>query len=163
MNLNYYIIDTSSLIELNKHNPRDVYLGVWKKIEYLVNSGRLLAPKEVLNEIKQIDDSLSKWAKTQNKMFIEPTVRQIEIVKDILDKYPALIKTDRKFDADPWVIALAIELNTQKQKTLLAVKRIVVTEEKLRGEKIKIPFVCEKMEIESMDIIDMFRAEGWRF
>lgn len=163
MTSNYYIIDTSSLIELNKHNPRDVYPGVWNRIESLISSGRLVAPKEVLNEIKQIDDSLSKWAKTQNKMFIEPTIRQIEIVKDILDKYPALIKTERKFDADPWVIALAIELSTQKQTTLLTIKRIVVTEEKLRGEKIKIPFVCEKMLIESIDIIDMFRTEGWKF
>lgn len=37
MTSNCYIIDTSSLIELNKHNPMDVYHGVWQKIEQLIN------------------------------------------------------------------------------------------------------------------------------
>jgi len=163
MSSNCYVIDTSSLIELNKHNPMDVYPGVWEKIEQLINSNRLVAPKEVFNEIKQTDDSLSVWSKTQSKMFIEPTIRQIEIVKDILDKYPSLIKIDRRYDADPWVIALAIELITNSQQPLFTIKRIVVTEEKLRGNKIKIPFVCEKFTIESIDIIGMFRVEGWKF
>ena len=84
----------------------------------MINSDRLVAPKEVFNEIKQIDDSLSRWAKNQSKMFIEPTYKQIEMVKEILNKYPSLIKVDRKYDADPWVIALAIELTTNPQKTL---------------------------------------------
>ncbi len=163
MTSNYYIIDTSSLIELNKHNPRDVYPGVWKNIERLIKSNRLVAPKEVFNEIKQIDDSLHDWAKKQNKMFIKPTPKQIEIVKDILNKYPSLIKIDRKYDADPWVIALTIELITSPQKTLLTIKRIVVTEEKIRGNKIRIPLVCDKYNVESIDVIDMFRSEGWKF
>ena len=37
MTKNYYIIDTSSLVELNKHNPMDVYQSVWKKMEQLIN------------------------------------------------------------------------------------------------------------------------------
>ncbi len=127
MTSNCYIIDTSSLIELNKYNPMDVYPGVWAKIEQLINSNRLVAPKEVFNEIEQTDDSLSAWSKTQSKMFIEPTIRQIKIVKDILDKYPSLIKIDRRYDADPWVIALAIDLIDNPQQTLHTIKRIVVT------------------------------------
>jgi rRNA maturation endonuclease Nob1 len=118
MTSNCYIIDTSSLIELNKNNPMDVYPGVWAKIEQLINSNRLVAPKEVFNEIEQTDDSLSAWSKTQSKMFIEPTKRQIKIVKDILDIYPSLIKIDRRYDADPWVIALARDLIDNPQQTL---------------------------------------------
>ena len=96
-------------------------------------------------------------------MFIEPTEQQIDIVKKILQKYPSLIDINRKYDADPWVIALAIEMNRSKQKTLVEVKRVVVTEEKLRGNKIKIPFVCKEFAVESIDILDMFRMEGWKF
>lgn len=81
---NCYIIDTSSLIELNKHNPMDVYPGVWQRIEQLINTGRLLAPKEVFYEIGNIDDQLHSWSKTQDKLFVEPTLEQIEIVKNIL-------------------------------------------------------------------------------
>ncbi|RLG15018.1 MAG: hypothetical protein DRN71_02335 [Candidatus Nanohalarchaeota archaeon] len=46
---------------------------------------------------------------------------------------------------------------------MCTIKRIVVTEEKLRENKIRIPFVCIQYRIESIDIIDMFRAEGWKF
>ncbi len=163
MSSNYYIIDSSSLIHLNRHNPLDVYPSVWKKIESLINNDRLAAPKEVFNEIKRFDDLLFNWAKAQTNLFKEPTLKQIELVQEILKKYPSLIDVSRNHDADPWVIALAIELATNPQKKLVSIKRIVVTEEKLRGNEIRIPFVCREYTIESVDIIDMFRTEGWKF
>lgn len=163
MTSNHYIIDSSSLMALNRHNPLDVFPTVWRKIESLIKKGLLLAPKEVLNEIIAGDDQLAKWAKKQNKLFREPTEEQIKIVKDILKDYSSLVKENRKYDADSWVIALAIELASSSQKTLAPVKRIVVTEEKLRGDKIKIPYVCQKYNIESIDIVEMFRIEGWKF
>ncbi len=66
-----YIIDTSSLIELNKHNPMDIYQTPWKKLENLIKKKRLFAPKEVLNEINQYDDTLASWAKKHADMFKE--------------------------------------------------------------------------------------------
>ncbi len=158
-----YIIDTSSLIELNQRHPVDVFPSVWRKIEDLINSNRLFAPREVYDEISRIDDLLFDWSKKQPKMFIEPTVEQITIVKEILSKYPSLIRIDRKYDADPWVIAVAIEMIRNPQQALEKIKRIVVTEEKLRGNKIKIPFVCQDYSIEAIDILNMFRMEGWTF
>lgn len=163
MTSNHYIIDSCSLMELNRHNPLDVFPSVWEKIEDLINKDLLVAPKEVLNEVNEGDDKLAKWAKKQNKLFKDPTNKQIDIVREILNKFPSLVKENRKYDADPWVIALAVELATSTQKTLISIKRIVVTEEKIRGNKVKIPFVCQKYEIESIDIIDMFRKEGWTF
>jgi hypothetical protein len=56
-----------------------------------------------------------------------------------------------------------MEMIHNKQKTLISIKRIVVTEEKLRGNKVKIPFICKGNSIESIDIITMFRIEGWKF
>lgn len=158
-----YIIDTSSLIELNKHNPMDIFQTPWKRIEELIKNKRLFAPKEVLNEINQYDDTLAAWAKKHSDLFIEETAEQIKIVKEILKTYPSLIKKDKRHAADPWVIALAIEMIQNPQQTLLEIKRIVVTEEKLRGNKVRIPYVCQEYKIESIDILDMFRMEGWKF
>ncbi|MBU1199228.1 MAG: DUF4411 family protein [Nanoarchaeota archaeon] len=101
MTSNCYIIDTSSLVKLNRENPLDVYPSVWKKLESLVTAGRLIAPKEVFNEINQNDDQLTKWAKLQRKMFKEATPKQIELVQQILNMHPSLIDADRKYDADP--------------------------------------------------------------
>ena len=163
MMTNCYIIDTSSLVRLNRNNPLDVFPSIWKKLEKLVSNNRLIAPKEVLNEISQNDDQLNKWAKNQKRMFIEPTLKQIGFVKAILRDYPSILDVDRKYDADTWVIALALEMATDPQKTLVTIKRIVVTEEKLRRNKVKIPFICQQKSIESIDIIALFRTEGWKF
>jgi len=163
MTNNVYIIDTSSLVKLNRNNPIDVFPSIWEKLKFLADNNRLIAPREVLNEIKQNDDMLNKWAKNQRKMFKEPTQRQIEIVQEILRDFPALIDTERKFDADPWVIALAIESSSNLQQTLVTIKRIVVTEEKLRENRVRIPLICNKKSIEAIDIVELFRAEDWKF
>jgi hypothetical protein len=163
MTSNNYIMDSSSLIELNRHNPIDVFPSVWKNMESLISKGLLVAPTEVLYEITERDDQLAKWAKEQTSFFRAPTQKQIEILKGILKAYPSMVREDRKYDADPWVIALAIEMTTGSQQTLTPIKRIVVTEEKLRGEKVRIPYVCQKYNIDSIDIIEMFRIEGWKF
>lgn len=163
MTSNCYIIDTSSLVKLNRENPIDVYPSVWKKLEELIASARLIAPKEVLNEITKNDDQLTKWAKKHRKMFKEPTKKQIDFVQKILKDHPSLIDVDRQFDADPWVIALAVEMANSSQQTLFQVKRIVVTEEKIRGNRETIPFISKELSIEAIDLITMFRIEGWTF
>ena len=57
MTSNHYIIDSCSLMELNRHNPLDVFPSVWEKIEDLINKDLLVAPKEVLNEVNEGDDN----------------------------------------------------------------------------------------------------------
>ncbi len=163
MTSNHYIMDTSSLVELNRHNPIDVFPSVWNNLESLSRKGILVAPTEVLSEIKERDDELASWAKRNSSLFRPPTKRQVEILKDILKNYPALVKEDRRYDADAWVVALAVEMATGPQQTIIQIKRIVVTEERLRGDKIRIPYVCQKYSIDSIGIIEMFRIEGWKF
>jgi len=134
-----------------------------KKLENLIKKKRLFAPKEVLNEITQYDDILAAWTKKHADLFIDETAEQIRIVKEILKMYPSLIKKDKRYSADPWVIALAIEMIQNPQQTLVEIKRIVVTEEKIRGNKVRIPYVCQEYTIQAIDILDMFRLEGWKF
>ena len=123
----------------------------------------MIAPREVFDEIVQLDDQLKVWAKTQKRMFKEPTESQTKLVKDILSKYPSIIKVDKLYSADPWVIALTLEIANNPQQTLMTIKRIVVTEERLRGKHITIPFVCNQYGIDTIDIVEMFRTEGWKF
>ncbi|MBU1199229.1 MAG: DUF4411 family protein [Nanoarchaeota archaeon] len=54
-------------------------------------------------------------------------------------------------------------MSTSVQKTLVQIKRIVVTEEKTRGNRENIPFVSNEMSIEAIDVITLFRTEGWKF
>jgi len=162
---NYYVIDTSSLIELKKF-PDDVFPSLWKNIEALIDKGFMISHKEVLKELSFQDDTLKKWAQKQKKFFKELDTYQIKIVKEILKKYPSLAKSDSESpSADPFVIALAIEFNRNPQKTLTSSiqQRVVVSEERLRGSRVRIPFVCKEYGIECITMIEMCRSEGWKF
>ena len=101
MTSNNYIMDSSSLIELNRHNPIDIFPSVWKNMESLISKGFLVAPAEVLYEITERDDQLAKWVKTQTGFFRDPTEKQIELLKGILKSYPSMVREDRKYDTDP--------------------------------------------------------------
>jgi hypothetical protein len=160
---NFYIIDSCSLIDLNRHNPIDVFPSLWGKISILIDSEMMISHIEVFNEITQKDDTLTNWLKKHKKMFKEFSQKQAEIVKEILKQYPSFVKKDTSFDADPWLIALAKEVQDDPQKTLFNVKRLIVTEESLAGNKVKIPFVCKSFGIECINRIEMFRQEGWKF
>ena len=164
--INFYVIDSSSLIELNIKYPIDVFPSLWKKAEELIENGFLISPKEVQKEILIKDDSLKKWVLKQKKLFRELDEKQIVILKEILKKYPSLAKSDSESpSADPFVIALAVELQSDPQQTLApAVKgKIIVTEERSRGNKIRIPFVSKDYNIDCINIIEMCRTEGWQF
>jgi hypothetical protein len=164
--VNYYVIDSSSLIELNRRYPIDVFPSLWVRVEKLIEKELLISHNEVLKEVSLMDDSLKKWARKQKKLFRELNEEQINIVREILKKYPSLSRSDNETAAaDPFIIALAVELQRDPQNTLFTTLkgRIIVTEEKLRGNKIKIPFVCKDYNIECINIIEMCRLEGWKF
>lgn len=98
----YYCIDTSSLIEMKDKYPKDTFLSVWQNMDRLIKEGRLIAPNEVLKEIKQGDDELKRWAKGKRKMFIKPNKPQFIIVQAILKKSPFLAKPEKPDpNADP--------------------------------------------------------------
>ena len=163
---NYYVIDSCSLIELNRKYPIDIFPSVWQKIELLINKGFLVSPKEVLKEIEKGDDNLKDWAKKQTKFFKSLTLRQVQIVQEILAKYPKWINEDSMTPiADPFVIALAIEMENDPQRTIIETikKRIIVSEERMSGKKTKVPYVSLQYGIECIFLIDMFRNEGWVF
>ncbi|MFH1849337.1 MAG: DUF4411 family protein [archaeon] len=164
--INFYIMDTSSLIELNRRYPIDVFPSLWKNVEELINKGMLISHREVLKEISVKDDALKKWAVKQKNLFRDTDEKQAAIVKEILKKYPSLINSDGELSgADPFIIALAVSLDDGKQKTLVPTSKskIIVTEEKLRGAKIRIPYVSKEYSIDCINMIEMCRAEGWKF
>jgi hypothetical protein len=159
-----YVIDTSSLIDLNKFNPIDLYPSPWNRMKRLIDQRQLYSSNEVYKELLKKDDQLAKWVKNHKSMFKPVTKRQTEIVAQILKKYPSIINVKKENAADPWVIALAAELSEpQKQTTLIKIKWLIVTEEKKRGNKVKIPLICEDYKIGYLKIFDLFRKKGWKF
>ncbi|MBI4704304.1 MAG: DUF4411 family protein [Deltaproteobacteria bacterium] len=151
-----FCIDTSALIDLAHNYPKDVFAPLWAKMEQAVREGRLLAPHEVLEEIKAYKGKQEEprgWARAQAGMFVQLTDEQLSVVGAILATHRELVDHDKTIpDADPFVIALAkAEGGT-----------VVTSERPARlGQRPKIPDVCAAYGVPCLDLVEFFRAMGW--
>ena len=149
-----YCIDTSSLIAAwQERYPIENFPRFWDKVDALITEGRLIAPIEVLNEMKKRSDELHTWLKARASMFRElDDAIQIE-AGQVLGQFPRLVG-ERKLrtSADPFVIALA-------RVEGLA----LVTDEKPTGSATRpnIPDVCTALGMATMGLLDLIRAEKW--
>lgn len=150
-----YSIDTSAILDAwIRWYPPDLFPRLWENIELLIKEKRLIASEEVLVELEKKDDDVFKWAKKQDMFYPLSTEIQIK-VSEILSKFPRLIDSRKdRSQADPFVIALAIQE-----------KCLVITGEKNQGtaDKPRIPIVCQAFDIKPINIVQLFRSEGWRF
>jgi hypothetical protein len=151
-----YCIDTSAIIRMwNEAYPIAHFPTLWEHLGQLVAAGRLIAPAEVREELKRIDDGLSKWLTAHKAMFVAideaVQIRQ----KAILAKHKRLVDTRKEhFAADPWVIALALERGAD-----------LVTEERPTGSPTKpnIPDVCRDPDFkcQCINVLEVIKREKW--
>jgi hypothetical protein len=158
-----YCIDASSLIDLKHFYRREVFSALWEKVEELVSAGRLTAPDEVFQEIKD-DDILGPWAKTHKKMFRKLDQEQMDAAKEVASRFPRLAKPGRFGPAaDPFVVALAQLENRRLSGSLLAFGSICVVVTNERRDPGKIPAACAHYKLTCMALVDLFQREGWKF
>ncbi len=160
MTQDVYCIDSSSLIKLVRDYPRRRFGTVWERLDQLVRTGRLIAPREVLKEALQGEDELAPWAKQHRRIFQPVNEEQAQVVSQILENHVALIDPlSDSPQADPFVIALA---KTRNQAGLLPARHVVVSEEGKQHPH-KIPKVCAELGIGCIRLLELFEAEGWSF
>jgi len=153
-----YSIDSGALIDawVRKYPP-DVLPTLWDNISDLVASQKILAPEEVLLELERGDDDLFDWAKERSEMFVSPDNAIQDCVSQIVNTYPTFLP-DRAADgiwADPYVIAVAQVHGG-----------IVVTSELLApssAKNLKIPNICNDLDIECLSALEFIRHAGWSF
>jgi hypothetical protein len=148
-----YCVDTSALIAAwSERYPIRRVPPFWERMDVLIKEGRLLAPEEVRLEITKKSDGLHGWVSERREMFVDLEEPIQARAKEILRAFPWLLKNvPGKSPADPFVIALALERGLT-----------VITEEAPGGEKKpRIPFVCEKMGLQCVNLIGLLDAEDW--
>jgi Domain of unknown function (DUF4411) len=118
------------------------------------NKGEIVIVDEVVREVDRKDDGLSEWLKAHQPMVV-PIDDSLQLhVVEIMHKYPRLVDSRKnRSGCDPWVIALAMHRGLT-----------VVTAEKPSRTllKPKIPDVCQDLSIPCIEIIDLFRRQGWK-
>jgi Domain of unknown function (DUF4411) len=151
-----YCIDTSSVLEwFIRTYPPVIFPGLQNRIEELISTGRLRAPKAVLDEIRPGDDCY-RWAKSQTTLFIEESASVQRIVAQLMATHFNPDKPSKGINgADPFVIAMA--------KAGGPHWIVVCDEHHGTSENRKIPFVCSSEKINCITFQGMMLAEGWQF
>jgi hypothetical protein len=160
-----YCVDTSALIDLNYLYPRSVFPTLWRNMDILVEGDRLIAPSDVLEELKRGDDDLTGWAKKQKRMFRPQNAELLREVSEILKVVPDLADPDRirPVHADPFVVALARIEHQRAQTELLSAGCAVVCHEGRGKLRLRIPDACDRFGIECLRFQALFAREGWSF
>jgi hypothetical protein len=151
-----YVFDTSALVGAwVRSYPPDLFPRVWEEMQQLCDSGRLLVPEEVLDELRAQDDNLLAWVKARADAMVAPTSRALMLeARAVLADHPFLTKTGTgRGRADPFVVALAS----------LRGLPVVTQEQGGSAAKPRIPYVCQQRGVGCMGVLEVIRAEGWRF
>ena len=140
-----FCLDANVLIQAwQKYYSPKISPSYWDMLNELGTNNIIFMPEMVYDEIVRTDDDLSKWLKS-SKIPIRKIDEQVtKCLKDIYSADPnhkyLVDNTKARSLADPWVIAHALRENAT----------VVTKEEKVTAintTKIKIPNVCEKMNI----------------
>lgn len=121
---------------------------------------RIFMPEMVYQEITRVEDDLSKWLKSSNILIRKIDENVTKCLQEIYSSNPIhkflVDNTKARSLADPWVIAHAISEGA-----------IVVTKEEkvtaTNSKKIKIPNVCDNMNILWMNDFQMINELGIKF
>jgi len=112
-----YCFDTSAFVDAWRrfYLPHlDFCKPVWKAIEDLMASERIIISEEVLSELKDKDDDVYKFVKKYPKIVRPIDEKQTEIAAKILQTHSQIIdkKKTQKNHADVFVMALASITNS---------------------------------------------------
>lgn len=140
-------------------------------MDQIIRERRLITPHEVKREIDAGDDDVSKWLSDHQEMVSPTSIEIIHKVEDIIARSPPIADEKKeKPVADPFLIAQV--LVERKQKRFDQTEYYIVTEEKGTNSSIsekslknlkKIPDLCKYYNIPCLNLIGLFRKEGWKF
>jgi hypothetical protein len=158
-----YYIDSSALIRTFRFYPKDLIGPIWTKLEGMFKAGQLVSHRLVFEELttssKKPSDTLSKSVIPLKEYFETQKYSQAKIVADIIGKFPGLIDPNQeKEEADPWLVAIAIE-----QKQLNTGNEVYVVSEESETKQQKIPAVCKHFKIEHLNLEQFYKKIGLSF
>ena len=152
-----YLPDTSALIAAwEERYPQDIFPAVWQFIDGL--NGRLRVCEEVRAEMERHAPELLDWldnSSVDSRLSLTSLNDEVsgavqQHMKQIAGGWPHWSAVRSREHADPWVIAYARALGGA-----------VVSEEQEDHNRTKIPNVCRQLGVQHMNLLDLFRTEGF--
>ncbi len=167
-NENIYCVDTSALITMQRYYPLRMLPDLWKQIEDLLIQQRITSHEFVYDEIvpadkKSIKDDLAVLISTYKVNFRSISKRQAQIVPQIISLFPHLIDPrNKKNQADPWIIAMVVEMMEEVNLFSQDSDFVIVSTESEKSSN-KIPAVCKQYNVRHMNLFEFFEDNNWQF
>ena len=158
-----YCLDANVLIQAwQKYYSPDICPEYWELLNNFGESGKLFIPALVHEEITRTEDELSNWLKL-SKIPIRPITESVtKCLNKIYSTNPnhkyLVDSVKGRSLADPWVIAHAID-----ERAIVVTKEEKVTASNKKKNKIKIPDVCENMNVNCINDFQLIRKLGIKF
>lgn len=157
-----FIIDSNFFIEAHRKSyPLDVAFSFWSKVKQLADEGKIISIDKVKNELYDKNDALEEWCKVNlPEEFFKDSSEVMtsyglisEWANSKSDHYSpsALSEFLNSNEADAFLVAYALHDSGN---------RILVTHEVSQPEikrKVKIPEVCNALNVTFLNVMDMFR------
>lgn len=156
-----YLLDSNVFISAHRlHYSFDFHPGFWEWLIYANKAGTVFSIEKVYEEICRRKDRLCTWARDHKDGFFldaPPDIGiQLEHVTNCVtgEDYKPIAIEEFLWSADYHLIAHALFRNFK-----------IVTHEvpRSRRGKIKIPAVCQKLELECLTPFDMLRQGKAKF
>lgn len=156
-----YCIDANILIQAwQKYYSPEICPSYWEVLNNLGKRGAIFIPELVYEEIEKGEDNLFEWLKNSDIPIKKIDGEVANCLKKIYASNPNhkyLVSSNGIHSkADPWVIAHAMKENA-----------IVVTKETKdyfkKQTKIKIPHVCDNMNVSWIDDFEFIRNLNIKF
>jgi len=161
-----FCVDASAFITMHRFYPIRMIPDLWSHLEDLFNRKEILSHQIVFDEIVPKagkKDELAQWLNNFRSNFISTSQRQLELVPDILSNFPKLIDAESEKDqADPWLVAMLVEIMEQDGIFGAQSDYVMVTTESER-KATKLPAVCKHYNIRHMNLFEFFKANEFEF
>jgi hypothetical protein len=112
-----WVLDTSSLVEM-KHVALADQWEIFKAMEAMVEGGELALARHVVREVSKIDfpDVPGAWANGMASKLYHPAEASYAVLEEVMTVAGNVVGADDPGDpADPYVLALALELSRSGQ------------------------------------------------
>ncbi|MDR0911906.1 MAG: DUF4411 family protein [Methanobrevibacter sp.] len=150
-----FVIDTNSLIELDRFN-KNVFKSLWENINEMCDNKSLFSVMEVYRELEKIDDRIKQYWENKNHIFLElGEEEQIATTQlECFEKFQEYgTNTTNNLWADPYLISYGITKDA-----------IVITEESLNSQpERKIPYVCNQLDITCLNLDSFMEYQNWEW
>ena len=173
------MIDTSSWQQLFRCYRRMRFPTLWRMFDELVASGAIISVSHVLREIEIRDKNNDEveWAKAHTNLFSDLQEQEIQFLQQIF-QVPRFRHVVPHYLADTDADEMAFEFadvdkhgeeNTDESADPFLIARakildgMVITQERERGNRVRIPSICNHFDIACGSLDDLMELERWSF